>query len=210
LTDSNITSPPYFSSDLIIAKYGINDKIESYLQEILLYNEKVNLVSRETSIEDLKTIAVDSLVPFEFAPSPDGHIFDIGPGAGFPSIVVLLAFPDLCGLLIERTQKKIVFLRKTIDIFRLDAEIIHADFAEAKRNIKFSSFNTGLMKLVRPDPNLLQNVADILKPGGFFIYYADLNDKTIVIPARLEMKKYKYFLDKHNQVRTITILKKTS
>ena len=209
MNDSDITSPPHFSSDSIISKYGLSDKIYRYLREILLYNEKINIVSRETSPDDLKSIAADSLVPFEFIPTPTGHLFDIGPGAGFPAIVVLMAFPDLRGLLIERTQKKIEFLRNMLDMFGLDADIIHADFAEAISRIDPASFDTGLMKLVRPDSKMIRHVLDILKPAGWFVYYSDLDERSVKILSDFKINKYKYFLDKSNRARTITVLTKT-
>jgi 16S rRNA G527 N7-methylase RsmG len=210
MANPNSTEPPLFSTESIIVKYDLSDRLESYLQEIFLYNDKINIVSRETDAGELRRIAVDSLAPFEFLPPPTGKIFDIGPGGGLPSIVVLLAFPNLEGLLIERTKKKTVFLKKIIDQFNLKAEILDMDFIEAKRRLAPSSFDLGLMKLVRPDSKLLQAAFDILKPNGFFIYYSDLDQTTVKIPAHIEIIKHKYFLDNSKLLRTITILKKLS
>ena len=57
---------PVFSSRDILAKYDIDSKISSYLDQVLLFNQKVNIVSRETSRpiaekSELKAITV----PFE-------------------------------------------------------------------------------------------------------------------------------------------------
>jgi 16S rRNA G527 N7-methylase RsmG len=202
------TDPPRFSTESILAKYNLGSRLEDYLREILLYNDKINLVSRETTAKDLKMIAVDSLVPFEFLPPPNGKIFDIGPGGGFPSIVILLAFPGLEGLLFERTKKKTVFLRKMIDRFGLRVRIMDIDFIEATRGIEHSAFDLGLMKLVRPDPRLLRGALDILKPAGRFIYYSDLDITTVNITAEIKIAKYNYSLDNSNRPRTITVMTK--
>ncbi len=209
MANQNNTAPPRFSTESIIAKYNLSDRLDSYLREISLYNDKINIVSRETGAEELRRIAIDSLAPFEFLQPPDGKIFDIGPGGGLPSIVVLLAFPETQGLLIERTKKKTIFLKRMIDQFNLKAEIVDTDFIEAKRRIEPSSFDLGLMKLVRPDSKLLYEALDILKPDGRFIYYSDLDETTVKIRADIEIIKHKYFLDNNKLLRTITILKKS-
>ncbi len=206
--NSKNTNSPEFNARSIISKYNLESKIGPYFHEILEYNKKINIVSRETSRDDLLTIAADSLIPFEFILPPSGKIFDIGSGAGFPSIVVLLAFPDLHGFLIERTKKKTAFLRKIIDLLKLKAEIMDINFVEIEFQITSLHFDIGLMKLVRPNMKLLKNAFDLLIPSGRFVYYSDFDETSINMPSNVEIKKYKYFLDKSNRIRTITVFNK--
>ncbi len=210
MQNSKNTNIPGFAAKSIISKYNLENKIEIYFQEILDYNKNVNIVSRETSYDDLLAIGADSLIPFEFLPPPAGRIFDIGPGAGFPSVMVLMAFPDLRGILIERTKKKTVFLRRIIDLLDLKSEIMDSNFVDVGSKIDSSSFDIGFMKLVRPDTKLLESAFDLLKPAGKFIYYSDIDDISIKIPANIEIQRYKYILDKSNRLRTITVFSKMS
>jgi len=200
--------PFYFESRAIISKYGIEKKIDTYLEQILDFNRKINLVSRETSSENLMKIAADSLIPFEFIPKPTGKIFDIGPGAGFPSIVIMLAFPYLKGLLIERTGKKANFLQKTIDRYALNAEVKSINFIEIEHDIDFS-FDFGFMKLVRIDNNILNRALRLLRPEGRFIYYSDINNISLDIHDKIKVQRLDYYLDK-SDLRTITVFSHNS
>jgi 16S rRNA (guanine527-N7)-methyltransferase len=201
--------PFYFESQAIISKYGLEKNIETYLGQILDYNKKINLVSRETSSENLLKIAADSLIPFEFIPQPTGKIFDIGPGAGFPSIVIMLAFPDLKGLLIERTKKKTIFLQKIIERYALNAEVKDINFIEVEHDIDFSSFDFGFMKLVRIGKNILTHALRLLKPGGRFIYYSDIDNISFDVPDKIKVQRLDYHLDKSDR-RTITVFSSAS
>ena len=210
LQNSENTNKPRFVAQSIISKYNLEKQISIYFDEILKYNQKVNIVSRETILEDLMAIAADSLIPFEFIPPPEGNIFDIGPGAGFPSVVIMIAFPNLQGWLIERTGKKVAFLKQIVRQLKLSANIEKSNFIEIGTEAASRSFDFGFMKLVRPDSKLLQTAFDILKPAGKFIYYSDIKNSSANIPGNIKFQRYKYFLDKSNRLRTITVFSKTS
>ena len=63
---SDTNQIPLFRSESIIAKYNIEPRLESYFDEILEYNKKVNIVSRETSRPELLKMAADSLIPVSY------------------------------------------------------------------------------------------------------------------------------------------------
>ena len=197
---------PLFKSKDIISKYNIDSRLESYLDEILEYNKKVNIVSRETSRRDLLNIAADCLVPFEFLPQPAGRFFDIGSGGGFPSIVIMLAFPDLKASLFERTGKKATFLKNIAARFNLDVDIIPVNFAEAYPGLQRASFDFGTMKLVRPDKNIIRGVSNLLKPGGQFLYYSRSEHLKSEITDHKGIVSYSYYLNDSKQLRGLTII----
>ncbi len=203
---SDTNQIPLFRSESIIAKYNIEPRLESYFDEILEYNKKVNIVSRDTSRPERLKMAADSLIPFEFIPPPAGRFFDIGSGGGFPSIVILLAFPGLKASLFERTGKKAAFLRDIIGSFDLDAEIIPVNFAEAFPGLPKTSFDFGTMKLVRPDKNIIRGVSRLLKPDGSFLYYARAEHLAKEIPDLKDAAFHSYYLDDIKQLRGLTII----
>jgi 16S rRNA (guanine527-N7)-methyltransferase len=196
--------PSSFDSGQILAKYNADRKIGEYLDYLLEYNRKINLVSRETSRDDLNRIAADCLIPFEFIEPPAGRIFDIGPGGGFPSVVLMLAFPNIKALLIERTAKKVVFLREVIKLYNLRAEVRNDNFVDLSHQLGKHSFDSGFMKLVRLDDRILRSVSTILKRGGRFVYYST-GDKNIKLPENLSVRQYAYYLDDSKIVRTISV-----
>jgi 16S rRNA G527 N7-methylase RsmG len=55
-----------------------------------------------------------------------GNLVDVGSGAGFPAIPVKVFLPDLQLTLVERSQKKVGFLRKAVAVLGLGNVTIHA------------------------------------------------------------------------------------
>ncbi len=193
-----------FKSDEIIAEFGIQNSLDSYLDILLEYNKKVNLVSRETSRPDLIRLAADCLIPFKFSEPPSGTFFDIGSGGGFPSIVLLLAFGNLSGVLYERTQKKARYLGDLIEKLNLNAEVHPDDWPPTVSDNK-SVFDLGTMKLVKLDQKILRSVNAALKTGGRFLYYASASAINGLDADPLRYFEFGYYLDNSEQERTISI-----
>jgi len=195
---------PIFKSPKLIAKYEHSNLVNDYLKEILEYNERVNLVSRETNFAALERLAADSLVPFEFLGPPKGKIFDIGPGAGFPSLVILLAFPEIEGVLFERTHKKAIFLKSIVKKFSLSAGVADSNFVEASKAFPSNSFNFGFMKYVKLHTRILACALTLLNKDGKFIYYSQTTGD-ISHMASINCATRHYYLDDPENLRTISI-----
>lgn len=208
MTINETNNLPRFSSSDILAKYDNDSKISSFLDQVFLFNQKVNIVSRETSREKLTRIAADCLVPLELGINISGKLFDIGPGGGFPAIILLLALPGTDGVLIERTGKKAEFLKKMKDKFDLTASVINQNFVEAVSQLDSGSFDIGLMKYVRLERQILASAISLLKPNGMFIYYSQFDKSNIPDKGDISTVQHCYYLDDIEQVRTITIFLK--
>lgn len=202
-------SYPLFHSADIINKYGIGDTLESYLDRLMEYNKKLNLVSRETTWEALRRVAADCLMPFEFTSPPvDGDsFFDIGSGGGFPSIIHLLSFSGFEGTLYERVQKKAGFLISTITHFNLSAQVCPESFSLKSMPGK-ASFDIGFMKLVKLNNGILSNALSALKPNGRFIYYSSVSDLENLNNDRYNIEIFSYYLDDPKQLRFVTVFSK--
>lgn len=200
-------SIPFFKSEEIIAEYGLKKRLNIYLDILLEYNKKINLVSRETSRPALVRLAAGCLVPFKFSNPPAGTFFDIGSGGGFPAIVLLLAFQNLKGVMYERTHKKAHFLESLVKEMNLAAEVYSDDWPSLNQ-LKDDYFDFGTLKLVRLEPKILSHAESSLKPGGRFIYYA-------AAPAmksdmgKMRLSRHDYFLDDSAQLRTMSIFLKS-
>lgn len=199
------TDIPLFYSNDIIARYNIKDRLSEYIDAALEYNRKVNIVSRETSRPDLLRIAADSLIPFEFGAKLGGRFFDIGSGGGFPAIVILLAFPDAEAVLFERTGKKARFLEEITRALGLRAEIASRDFGEVYAIFKNKSFDSGTMKLVRPERRLMRGAHRLVRRGGNFIYYGGPERYDPSISDFAKNPSFRYYLDENKQLRSLTI-----
>ncbi len=201
---------PRFQSSELILKHTDPHKIKVFLDLIEETNSKINIVSRETSREKLFALAADCLVPLEFGVELGGSFFDIGPGGGFPSVVLMLAYVNLRGTLIERTTKKAEFLGRAIKELGLDAKVIPEDFSEAVRRLPPLHYSFGTMKYVRLDRKILRGVTGILHPGGKFLYYSRFEEDSLALPEFMSYRCYRYYLDDTDNVRTLTVFSLTS
>lgn len=195
-------TPPLFLTGEILARYDPDSAIDLFLNDILEFNTRVNIVSRETNLPNLRKIAADCLIPYEFLPPPRGKFFDIGSGAGFPGIILLLAFRGIEGVLFERTKKKARFLESLRQKYSLQATIINADFAEKSSSLPPSSFDTGLMKYVRLEKSILFRALPLLRPNGRFIYYSALDSRLALSAGMAQPAVYQYHLDNREILRS--------
>ncbi len=181
--------------------------MSQFLSEVKEYNKKVNLVSRETDDPGLIDLAAGCLIPFEFTSAPTGNIFDIGSGGGFPSIVIMLAFPNLTGLLFERTEKKAVFLQSIIRKFSLRAEVRPGDFTQLSRQIPERSFDLGLMRYVKLDRKILAASLRILKNNGRFIHYSKFDNSLLKNDLPVVADSHSYHQSDSKMIRSFVVLR---
>jgi len=138
-----------------------------YLRELLEWNRTFNL----TSIQDPEDIIikhfVDSLTPIPYVDC-SGQLLDIGPGAGFPSIPLKIAVPELRIRLVEAKRKKVSFLKHIIRTLRLQS--IAAVHSRVEL-MELSDHNFQIIisrAFLRLEP-LLELASPILKPGNTLI-----------------------------------------
>ena len=91
-----------------------------------------------TAITDPEGIAVkhflDSLLLLKACPLPEGaSLIDVGTGAGFPSVPVAAARPDIRLTLLDSLQKRIRFLETVCGSLSIPAQCVHARAEEAGR-----------------------------------------------------------------------------
>jgi 16S rRNA (guanine527-N7)-methyltransferase len=143
------------------------DLFDLYLQELVEWNKTFNL----TSIRDPEDIVikhfVDSLTPLPYL-ELSGGLLDIGPGAGFPSLPLKIAAPELQVLLVEANRKKVSFLKHLIRTLSLDSvTVLHSRFEHIKPPDQ--SFSTIISRAFTRLEPLLKLVAPLLHPGNTLI-----------------------------------------
>lgn len=84
--------------------------LETFLAELLRWNQKVNLTSITEPAEAREKHLLDSLSLLPLVRG-DERLLDIGSGGGFPSIPLKLASPGLQVVSVDAVQKKIAFQR---------------------------------------------------------------------------------------------------
>ena len=147
------------------------DLFAAYHRELLLWNQRINLISEQTSKEIVVRHFVDSLTPAPWIERRDGHLIDLGSGGGFPGIPLRITIPGLQLTLVESSRKKTSFLSHIVRTLRLDNVTIIRERVEALigEPACAGSFDTVLSRAAFKLPELIRMASFFLKPGGLLI-----------------------------------------
>ena len=113
--------------------------LKKYENILINANKKLNLVGNST-IKDIWTRHfLDSVQVIDFIDENDKTLVDIGSGAGFPGLVLAIVLKDrkisLKIKLIEKSPKKVKFLKNLINELNLNVEVMNTNIL--KEPIKF-------------------------------------------------------------------------
>lgn len=203
----------------LFSKYGFEfsqitlDKFNHYYEFLVSENEKYNL----TSIVEKKDVYVkhflDSILGEKYF-LRNSNVVEIGSGAGFPSVPLMLFREDLTFTLVESNGKKCTFLRQIVDKLdlssRVKIECLRAeDFAKTNRNM----FDCFTARAVAPTTALLEYGLPLIKKGGRLVLYkgesgeTEKTDNALNILGGSLIKEDKYELE--GMKRTLIIVEKT-
>ena len=142
-------------------------QFKTYAELLIEWNQKMNL----TAIDDFEGILekhfYDSLLPaFEY--KIQGSLCDVGSGAGFPSIPLKIAYPELVITLVEPLAKRCTFLKEVIHQLGIEANIYNVraeDFAKDYRE----SFDYVTARGVANLRVLSELCIPLVKKDGYFL-----------------------------------------
>jgi 16S rRNA (guanine527-N7)-methyltransferase len=134
-----------------------------YLQELLDWNRTFSLTGIKNPDDIIIKNFIDSLTPLPYLDS-SGRLLDIGSGAGFPSIPLKIASPELEVQLVEASRKKVSFIKHLIRTLGLkEVSVLHSRFEEMEQPEK--PFHTIISRAFRRPAPLLQLVSPLMEPG---------------------------------------------
>ncbi|NIS09256.1 MAG: 16S rRNA (guanine(527)-N(7))-methyltransferase RsmG [Candidatus Dadabacteria bacterium] len=93
----------------VVLHAGDIEKFSIYLEELKLWNKKINLTAIKKDEEIITNHFLDSLAIVKYI-NPDSTLLDIGSGAGFPGVPVALSSPDCFVTCCDSVGKKIMFI----------------------------------------------------------------------------------------------------
>ena len=144
---------------------------------LVAYNENVNLTAITEFSDVIIKHFVDSVLPFTLIEVKEGASFiDVGTGAGFPSIPLMIYRSDLKGTLLEALNKRCVFLEKACELVGVKAAIVHGraeDYAKEKRG----QFDIATARAVAAMPVLSEYCMPYVKKGGTFVALKSVNEE---------------------------------
>lgn len=165
-----------FSKAGITVSERQSDQFLTLFDFMVEYNKNVNLTAI-TEFEDVVTKHfIDSVLPFTMLEIPENASFiDVGTGAGFPSLPLLIMHPDLRGTLCDSLQKRCVYLELACQKIGVKAEIIHARAEELGRKRR-EEFDIAAARAVAALPTLAEYCLPFVKVGGRFAALKSVNE----------------------------------
>ncbi len=170
-----------FTAALTEALSGLNLTLDAdalalcarYATLLAKANAHINL----TAITDPADMAVkhfaDSLAVLAFVDFPKGaSVVDVGTGAGFPGVPLLIARPDLKVTLLDGTGKKLDFIQNACAALGLSPIIVHQRAEDAGRLPAYRDrFDFAVARAVAALPALAEYCLPFVASGGAFIAF---------------------------------------
>jgi len=191
------------------------EKFQAYSDLLLVWNKRINLVSKRDATNDrIIRHFIDSLSIFKSVDIPrSSRILDIGSGAGFPAIPIKIVREDFQITLLESIHKKTLFLKKLIEVLKLEGINIINDRAETVSldgNFR-DKFDFVTLKAFGDLQAGIRLALPFLKIGGYVIFYKGKRTKNeikgIKLPGDCSIEDID--IPEINLARCLVIIKKT-
>jgi 16S rRNA (guanine527-N7)-methyltransferase len=138
-----------------------------YMQELLEWNKTFSLTGIRNPDDIIIKNFIDSLTPFPYLDC-SGRLLDIGSGAGFPSMPLKIACPELEVQLVEASRKKVSFIKHLIRTLGLEGvTVLHSRVEDMGQ--PENPFHTIISRAFRRPAPLLQLVSPLLEPSTTLI-----------------------------------------
>ncbi|WP_084657764.1 16S rRNA (guanine(527)-N(7))-methyltransferase RsmG [Thermogemmatispora onikobensis] len=146
-----------------------------YREELLRWNERVNLTAIVDPEEVLTRHFLDSLAILTAVDPPTCRLLDIGSGAGFPGLPLKIVRPAWAVSLLEATARKVAFLRHVCQVLEVDGvTIVHGRAEQLGHDQRYrGAFDLVTARAVAALPVVLEYAAPYCRVGG-----------TIVLPRK--------------------------
>lgn len=147
------------------------DRFDIYGKLLVDWNEKINL----TAITDPEGVTIkhflDSITIFSYVDIPEGaKVIDVGTGAGFPGLAMLIARPDLDMTLMDSTKKRLTVIENILENIGLKANVVHSRAEDAGQNKDFrEQYDFSTARAVTNLRDLAEYCLPFVKVGGSFV-----------------------------------------
>lgn len=147
------------------------DRFNIYAELLCQWNEKINLTAITAPDDIVIKHFVDSLTIFDAVDIDIGaKVIDVGTGAGFPGLAMLIARPDLNMTLMDSTKKRLTVIEDILTNLGLNANIVHCRAEEAGNMKEYrEAFDLATARAVTNLRDLSEYCLPFVKVGGKFV-----------------------------------------
>jgi len=167
--------------------------LKEYENKLIEANKSLNLIGKSTLNDIWIRHFLDSVQLVDFIDKNDKSLIDIGSGAGFPGLVLALVLKDrkisTKVKLIEKSPKKVKFLRKLIDQLHIDVELINKNIFEYEKKLYDDVLVARAFKPLKIILELIHNKGENWKK--FFIFLGKTGKSELLQASKIWDIEYK-------------------
>ena len=148
------------------------ENFQRYIDLILQWNKRTNLISRKDESKIFENHVMESLAfLLSFELSPNAKVIDVGSGAGFPALPISLIRSDVNFLLVESKRMKSLFLKEVISELKLtNVEVLCERVEDLVQKSEYGSrFDFAFSRAVASLTVVYGWVKKLIKLNGFYI-----------------------------------------
>jgi 16S rRNA (guanine527-N7)-methyltransferase len=166
-------------------EYNVN----RYKEMLTWENQRQNLISRKNLAYEIDKHIQDSLKIRDILDLTGEKLIDIGSGAGFPGMIIAIAYPQADITLVESDRKKSQFLKEvTRELELTNVEVICTRVEELGQDSRYrGSFSLSSSRAVATMNVLLEYGLPLLCPGGRLLLWKGRNYKQEIDQAQNAM-----------------------
>lgn len=158
-------------------EYGVElnekalERFDKYAELLCEWNSFMNLTAIKEPDEIMKKHFVDSLSLLSAVNIPEGaSLIDVGTGAGFPGVPLLIARNDLKVALLDSTNKRLDFIRAVLEAIGLSADVVHMRAEDAGKNTAYrEKYDFATARAVSNLRDLSEYCIPFVKQNGYFV-----------------------------------------
>lgn len=218
----------FISKELLLtgaAEYGVQlddeavERFNIYAEMLVERNKVMNLTAITESDDIVRKHFVDSLSLLSVVDIPNNaKVIDVGTGAGFPGLPLMIARPDIRMTLLDSTKKRLSFIEDVSRETSLNPEILHSRAEDAGKSEDYRErFDLATARAVSNLRDLSEYCLPFVKKGGLFTpmksakaddEIAEAKKAIHVLGGQID-KKVSFDLDGAG-ARTVIVIKKIS
>lgn len=149
------------------------DRFEAFHAILDEYNQRMDLTAVLSEDERIDRHDLDSASPLSHGLlAPGARVIDVGTGAGFPGMPLLILRPDLRMTFLDALQKRIGFLQDALARLGLSAQTLHARAEDAARLPEHrEQYDVAVSRAVAGAATLQELMLPFVRQGGLSIAF---------------------------------------